>query len=524
MIATILHSSPTFNAVLYNERKVAQGCATLLELKNFGAIDILGYDNPSELQSYLLKYSSMNSRIKKPQFHLAISCKGHEWTEEDLVSFAHSYLEEMGYGNPDQPLLIYAHRDTDNTHIHVITSRVSPDGKKINDSKERIRSQKTIEKLLGQNAALKTEQDIKTALSFNFKTLTQFKAVLEAMKYECYEKDGEIYVKKGGMVQSKVNISVIKQQSEMNKSKISEPSQYMKWRGIIKKYRDLNSSKTGLEQDLRAKFGLAIIWFGKKDSPYGYAVVDFKNKTVLEGSKILPIKQLLDFKTPEEHAEQIELLIDDCLISHPLITTMELNKLLRKIGGFVKKDVFLYGNHKQLLKPWIAERLKRNNKIEWLNSFCPTTEEERNVLCRLFEFNAHHMIDISTPKMEDKQIGDELRRISGIEPQTERIDVMHKAGFHIVESEGRYYFVNQRDRFIASADRLGLSDSEINRLKNFKPMRHPVQTANTTLHSMLQTNTINRKRNYGRSDNREWEVGKKEIDRDDPDRTQGVSY
>ena len=28
-------------------------------------------------------------------------------------------------------LLVYAHTDTDNTHIHIVTSRISPDGKKI---------------------------------------------------------------------------------------------------------------------------------------------------------------------------------------------------------------------------------------------------------------------------------------------------------------------------------------------------------------------------------------------------------
>ena len=36
MIATILPSSANFHAVEYNERKVAQGRAELLEMSNFG--------------------------------------------------------------------------------------------------------------------------------------------------------------------------------------------------------------------------------------------------------------------------------------------------------------------------------------------------------------------------------------------------------------------------------------------------------------------------------------------------------
>ena len=158
MIATILPSTPTFHAVVYNEKKVPEGVATLLEIKNFGSIDTLGYESPKELQEYLIKYSEANSRVKNPQFHLAISCKGDEWTHEELREFAHKYLDEMGYGNIQQPMLIYAHYDTDNNHIHIVTSRVAPDGKKICDSKERIRSQKVLEKLLNENIKNKAEK------------------------------------------------------------------------------------------------------------------------------------------------------------------------------------------------------------------------------------------------------------------------------------------------------------------------------------------------------------------------------
>ena len=38
MIATILPSSTTFHAVDYNERKVSEGVAELLEMENFGFI------------------------------------------------------------------------------------------------------------------------------------------------------------------------------------------------------------------------------------------------------------------------------------------------------------------------------------------------------------------------------------------------------------------------------------------------------------------------------------------------------
>ncbi len=97
MIATILPSSTTFHAVDYNERKVSEGVAELLEIKGFDLID--QQYTPDDLKQQLLNYTyQYNERIKKPQFHLAISCRGDEYTYEQLLDIAHRYLKEMGYG------------------------------------------------------------------------------------------------------------------------------------------------------------------------------------------------------------------------------------------------------------------------------------------------------------------------------------------------------------------------------------------------------------------------------------------
>ena len=124
MIATILPGSTNFHAVGYNEHKVSKGVARLIEIQNFGSLGTFHKPTPSELVGYLQKYSSQNSRIRKPQFHVAISCKGHEMSEDELLDFAHQYLKEMGYGESGQPLLVYSHYDTENTHLHIVTSRV----------------------------------------------------------------------------------------------------------------------------------------------------------------------------------------------------------------------------------------------------------------------------------------------------------------------------------------------------------------------------------------------------------------
>ena len=93
MIATILPSSTTFHAVEYNERKVAKGQAVLLEMKNFGYVGAADSYTPEQLQQYLIDYSARNEHIRKAQFHVAISCRGHEYSA--YSSFCRMILRSM---------------------------------------------------------------------------------------------------------------------------------------------------------------------------------------------------------------------------------------------------------------------------------------------------------------------------------------------------------------------------------------------------------------------------------------------
>lgn len=204
MIATILPSSTTFHAVEYNERKVAKGQAVLLEMKNFGYVGAADSYTPEQLQQYLIDYSARNEHIRKAQFHVAISCRGHEYSQEQLLDIAHQYLHEMGYDDEGQPLLIYAHNDTDNNHLHIITSRVNPNGQKIDHNYERIRSQEAINKIVGEDEELRADLFLKEALGYKFNSLSQFKAIMEASGYECFERDGNLEIARGGRVRTKI--------------------------------------------------------------------------------------------------------------------------------------------------------------------------------------------------------------------------------------------------------------------------------------------------------------------------------
>ena len=92
MIATILPGSENFHAVSYNERKVAKGTAHLLEMRNFGAVGVIQPDTPDEKVRFLQRYSSRNDRVRKAQFHVAISCKGQVENIKSLDPLLYSKL------------------------------------------------------------------------------------------------------------------------------------------------------------------------------------------------------------------------------------------------------------------------------------------------------------------------------------------------------------------------------------------------------------------------------------------------
>jgi hypothetical protein len=99
-------------------------------------------------------------------------------------------------------------------------------------------------------------------------------------------------------------------------------------RAILRKYRQIAASKEELKQIMKKRFGVDLIFFGSKDKPYGYMIIDHKNKTVYKGSEVLSMKQLLSFQSREERLEKIDMFIDAMLEDNKKLSTYDLNTLL----------------------------------------------------------------------------------------------------------------------------------------------------------------------------------------------------
>lgn len=512
MIATILPGSSNFHAVLYNERKVAKGTARLIEMKNFGIIedrDLFGQYTPEDLRAYLETYSASNSRISKTQFHLAVSCKGKEISEEELLDFAHAYLDEMGYGQEGQPLLVYAHRDTENNHIHIVTSRVAPDGTKINDSKERIRSQKAIDKILGQSAAKKMDKDFETAKGYAFSSTAQFKAILSSLGYESYVKDDTLYIKRQGTVQMKVKVSDI--EPLFQKHGMSKKDKW-KLRAIMLKYRNINTDVKGLQADLKKNFGLDLVFFGRKDNPYGYIIIDHKNKKAVHGGHILKMEDLLDFATHEERIGRIEALIDSILETNPKADTYAINKVIYRSEAYLKRGV-LYINHKPVhkLNPIIGDTVLRNDKIRRIEAFCPVTQTELDHLCKIYKVERKDLLSLSSERDENTLAA--IKKLNEIFDNPEISNVkktIREAGFQIHHSEdGNVFVVDFKRHVIIDLQSAGFDMSRM----EYKPRKRKEKNVKSTaVRAIKKVSRVRALRDAGggsQDANREWEVGNK---------------
>ncbi|MGO3653104.1 MAG: relaxase/mobilization nuclease domain-containing protein, partial [Sphingobacterium sp.] len=137
MIVKILKKSATFKAVRYNTGKVEKDRGELLLAKNFGLLQGLENLRPQDYINYLEAVSARSSRTKYPQFHIAISTKGRSHSKEELADIAQKWMDGMGYGQ--QPYLLIYHKDTANNHVHLVSTRVGRDGKKISDRYEKLR-------------------------------------------------------------------------------------------------------------------------------------------------------------------------------------------------------------------------------------------------------------------------------------------------------------------------------------------------------------------------------------------------
>jgi len=304
-------------------------------MKNFPSF-INETSSQEEVRDYF-KSVSKNEKIKKPQFHAVISTKFQQHSKEELTKVAENFMEEMGYGT--QPFIVIFHNDTDNNHVHIVSTRVDKQtGKKINDSFERLKAQQSLSNVLGKLYGIKSGEELDKLLSYKINSLNQLETLLNRNGYKLSKNTNDektFNILKNGVKQKTIYGNEIVFDNGKNDNRRNQI------KAILSKYKEIYSNKvfkvedrrkqdsmlpetkqnedwkpkiefeSELQKKLRDVFGIDMVFHSKEDkNPFGYTVIDHKTGKVYKGSDIEKMNELFEFTPNKIDKKTFEILKD----------------------------------------------------------------------------------------------------------------------------------------------------------------------------------------------------------------------
>lgn len=347
MIVKMLGSaSSNFHGVQYNDKKVAKGTGELMLMKNFPSF--INKDSSQEQVRDYFKSVSKSEKVKKPQFHAVISTKFQEHSKEDLTKVAENFMQEMGYEN--QPFIVVFHNDTENNHVHIVSTRVNKStGKKINDSYEKLKSQKALANVIERLFGINEEKKLNNLLNYKIGSLHQLETLLNRNGYKLSKNtndENSFDILKNGVIQRTISGKQIVFDNLKNDGRTKQI------KAIASKYKELYSNKvfkvedrrnrrfdevineskqesmlptekqnedwkpkiefeSELQKKLRDVFGIDVIFHSKEDqNSFGYSVIDHKTGRVHKGSEIMKMNDLFEFTSEKLDKKLFEVIKD----------------------------------------------------------------------------------------------------------------------------------------------------------------------------------------------------------------------
>ena len=375
MIVKILGSSSSnFHGVQYNDKKVEKGSGELMQMKNFPSF-INENSCQEEVRNYL-KSISKNEKVKKPQFHAVISTKFQEHNKEELTKVAEDFMQEMGYGN--QPFIVVFHNDTENNHVHIVSTRVDKlTGKKVNDSYEKLKAQKAMINIKERIYDKSNEEIINNLLNYKMSSLKQLEILMERNGFKLVKNKNDenaLDILKNGVREKTIY------GNQLIFSNVKNDNRGKQIKAILNKYKELYSNKvfkveerrhlekmlpeekqkeewkpkiefeSELQKKLKEVFGIDVVFHHKDElHPFGYTLIDHKTGTIYKGSEILKMNNLFEF-TSEVMDKKLFESLKDYNLSDEISKQVLIEYLKHQNLGNEPKDFMLF------------EKKKRKNK------------------------------------------------------------------------------------------------------------------------------------------------------------------
>ncbi|MFD1771349.1 relaxase/mobilization nuclease domain-containing protein [Sphingobacterium suaedae] len=292
--------------------KVDRDMAELMYVANFDALLALDKVSADDYVRYLQAHSFSSTITKLPGFHAIISCKGRSYTKHGLTEIALEWLRKMGYGR--QPFLLFFHKDSDNNHIHMVTTRVRRSGSKIDHKFEKVRGHEILNEVMGLDEKRRAEDVIKDLLDYRISSHAGFLAALQSRGYflrlisesyhvyQYYVKRGEI---RAALLDEKIRRFSMDHQTRDELERTLEKARRHCQFGIFPlpirltggRKRESFQFSSSMAELLSAEFNIDLLYnMDKKSRLLECTLVDHNSKTIYSGDALLPFVKWLDLE------------------------------------------------------------------------------------------------------------------------------------------------------------------------------------------------------------------------------------
>lgn len=334
MVARIRSGRSIKGAINYNEMKVSEGKAELIAAKHYHkAHHRLNFH---EKLNRLQNLANLNMRTGTNCLHLSLNFDPSETlSREKLVQIAEAYMRGINF--PHQPYLVYHHHDAAHQHIHIVSTNIQKDGKRISlhnigrTASEKIRKEIEVNyglikanqkqeknlqslKAVSPEKALYGKTETKRAITnvvnqvisqYNFTSLHQFNAVLQLYNIiaDRGEKGSRMFEKKGlqyaildsqsnkigvpikaSNIYGKPTLAQLESKFEANrKNKIPFLSQVKE---TIQRALMISKKKDDLIVSLKKQSIDILFRMNDQNFIYGVTYIDHDTKTVFNGSEL----------------------------------------------------------------------------------------------------------------------------------------------------------------------------------------------------------------------------------------------
>ena len=332
MIAKIGKGSNIYGVILYNQQKVeTENGAVLLLNKIPDTID--GKYSIAYFNKCFEPYLSANIKTEKTVRHISLNPDpADKVSDEQFTDMAQEYMEHMGYGN--QPYIVFKHTDIDRTHIHIVSTCVGINGKKIPDDYDHLRSMaicRDLETKYNLNKATEQEQkqsdkifkpvnhkngDIKSQIAslvrhlpkyYSYSTMGSYNALLSLFNITAEEVKGErngqtvnglVYVAldengnktsnpfKASLFGKDAGVVQLQKHFELSKEKMKTIPE----RSVLKNTIELAIHTTGNESEFKKQLseqGINTVVRRNNDGRiYGMTFIDHESRSIWNGSAL----------------------------------------------------------------------------------------------------------------------------------------------------------------------------------------------------------------------------------------------